>query len=52
MHTTISALGSEQAATTENTMKQFSNYCALQEDAVITYKRSDMVLVVFDDAEY
>jgi hypothetical protein len=40
---------------TENTMKkckQFLDYAATQEDAVITYRKSDMVLAIHSDASY
>jgi hypothetical protein len=44
MLTALSSLASEQAAPTVNTMKkckQFLDYAASQEDAVITYRKSD-----------
>jgi hypothetical protein len=56
--TMLVALGSlavEQANPTENTMKkckQFLDYAATQEDAVITYRTSDMVLAIHSDASY
>ena len=51
----LSAIASEQSAPTENTMKkvrQFLDYAASQEEAVITYRASDMVLNVHSDASY
>jgi hypothetical protein len=56
--TMLVALGSlavEQANPTERTMQkcmQFLDYAASQEDAVITYRASDMVLAVHSDASY
>jgi len=56
--TMLVALGSlavEQTNPTENTMKkckQFLDYAATQEDAVITYRKSDMVLAIHSDASY
>ena len=55
MPTALSALGAEQSAPIEKTVqkvRQFLEYCALQEDAVITSKGSSMVLAVHSDAEY
>ncbi len=55
MLTPLSAIASAQAKPTEETMvrcKQFLNYAATHQDAVLTYKRSDMVLVVHSDASY
>jgi hypothetical protein len=55
MLTALSSLASEQAAPTVNTMKkckQFLDYAASQEDAVITYHKSDMVLAIHSDASY
>jgi hypothetical protein len=55
MLTALSALASEQADPTEATMtkcKQFLDYAASQEDAVVTYKASDMKLAVHSDASY
>jgi hypothetical protein len=55
MLTALSSLASEQCAPTENTMKkvkQFLDYAASQEDAAITYRKSDMVLAIHSDASY
>ncbi len=55
MLTALSAIPSAQAKLTEDTMtrcKQFLTYAATHQDATITYKRSDMVLVVHSDASY
>jgi hypothetical protein len=51
----LSALASQQARPTENTMtlcKSFLDYMASQEEAVLTYKASDMVLAIHSDASY
>jgi hypothetical protein len=56
--TMLPALGSiatTQAAPTANTMnkvKQFLDYAASQEDAVLTYRASGMVLAIHSDASY
>jgi hypothetical protein len=45
MITALSAIASTQAASTKETMahcKQFLNYVATHQDAILTYKRSDM----------
>ena len=55
MLTALSALASEQANQMETTMqkcKQFLNYAVSQEDAVVTYKTSDMKLAIHSDASY
>eukprot|EP00956_Cyclotella_meneghiniana_P010727 scaffold15031_cov47-Cyclotella_meneghiniana.AAC.1 len=55
MLTALSSLASEQANPTERTMekcKQFLDYAASQEEAVITYRKSDMVLAIHSDASY
>ena len=55
MLTALSALASEQAKPTQRTMakcKQFLDYAASQEDAVVTYKASDMKLAIHSDASY
>jgi hypothetical protein len=49
----INALATEQAKPTEQTLvrvRQFLDYCASQEEAVITYHASDMTLAVHSDA--
>ena len=51
----ISAIASQQAAPTEETMEhttQLLDYLATQEEAVITYSASDMILAVHSDAGY
>ncbi len=55
MLTALSAVVSSQAKPTEETMtwcKQFLDYAATHQDTIITYKKSDMVLVVHSDASY
>ena len=51
----LSAIASEQASPTKSTMKkldQFLDYAASQEQAVLTYEASYMVLAVHNDASY
>ena len=51
----LSAIASEQATPTEKTLqkiKQFLDYAASQEDAILTYHASNMVLAVHSDASY
>ena len=51
----LSSIASEQAKPTATTMKkikQFLDYAASQEEAVITYHASDMVLAIHSDASY
>jgi hypothetical protein len=53
--TPISAIASQSANPTEDTMKQTKqllDYIASQEDAVITYSASEMVLAAHSDASY
>jgi hypothetical protein len=55
MLVTLSAIASEQASPTESTMKkvkQFLDFAASQEEAIVTYKASDMVLAIHSDASY
>ena len=55
MLTPLSALASEQASPTELTMEkclQFLDYAATQDDAILTYKASDMILAIHSDASY
>ena len=55
MLTALSALASEQSKPTEATMKkckQFLDYAASQEDAILTYQASDMVLAIQSNASY
>ncbi|MBM5801495.1 MAG: hypothetical protein FJ077_11840 [Cyanobacteria bacterium K_DeepCast_35m_m2_023] len=51
----LSAIATEQAKPTQKTMaviKQLLDYCATQEDAIITYQKSKMILQVHSDAGY
>jgi hypothetical protein len=51
----LSSLADEQCSPTEHTMekvKQFLDYASTQENAVIIYKASDMVLAIHSDASY
>ena len=53
--TPISAIASQSANPTEDTYKQTKqllDYLATQEDAILTYNKSDMVLAVHSDASY
>ena len=53
--TAISAIASQQAKPTEDTMKQTKqllDYLASQEEAVLTYSASEMILAVHSDASY
>ena len=55
MLTPLSALASEQAAPIEKTMQkclQFLDYAASQDDAIVTYRASDMKLAIHSDASY
>jgi hypothetical protein len=55
MLTALSAIASTQTKPTKDTMtrcKQFLDYAATYQDAIIIYKKSDMVLVVHSDASY
>jgi hypothetical protein len=55
MLTMHSAIASTQAAPTKDTMtrcKQFLDYATTHQGAIITYRRSDMVLVMHSDASY
>jgi hypothetical protein len=51
----LSSLASQQANPTEKTMelcKQLLDYMAMQEDAIITYHASNMVLAIHSNAAY
>ena len=53
--TPLSELAAQQAKPTEQTMrntKQFLDYCATQDPAVITYRKSDMILAAHSNAGY
>ena len=55
MLTALLAIASAQAEPMEETMtrcKQFLDYAATHQDAILTYKASDMVLVIHSDASY
>jgi hypothetical protein len=55
MSMALSAIASAQAEPTEDTMtrcKQFLDYADTHQDAIITYKKSDMILIVHSDASY
>ena len=55
MLTPLSALASKQAAPTENTMQnclQFLDYTASQEEAIVTYRASDVKLAIHSNASY
>ncbi len=52
---TLSAIETEQAKPTQATMemiKQLVDYCATQEEAIITYLSSKMILCIHSDAGY
>jgi hypothetical protein len=52
---TLSAIRTEQAKPTQatiETIKQLLNYCATQEEAIITYSASKMILCVHSNAGY
>ncbi len=51
----LSSIATEQAKPTQETMKtvkQLLDYCATQEEAIITYNASKMILAVHSDAGY
>ena len=51
----LSAVAIEQAKPTQKTMeiiKQLLDYCAMQKDAIISYRASKMILAVHSDAGY
>ncbi len=55
MLTPLSAIASKQAAPTENTMQtclQVLDFAALQEDAIVTYRASNMKLAIHSNASY
>jgi len=55
MLTALSSIASNQAKPTEETMsniKLLLNYAASDQDTIITYRASDMVLVVHSNASY
>ena len=51
----LNAIATQQASPTQKTMervKQLLDYCASQEEAVLTYHSSDMILAIHSDAGY
>jgi len=51
----LNAIATQQASPTKRTMervKQLLDYCASQEEAILTYHASDMVLAIHSDAGY
>ncbi len=53
--TSLSAIAMEQAKPTTKTLakvKQLLDYCATQDEAIIAYEASDMILAVHSDAGY
>jgi hypothetical protein len=55
MLTMLSAIASTQAEPTKDTMtqcKQFLDYAATHQDTIITYRRSDVVLVMHSNTSY
>jgi hypothetical protein len=53
--TALSLIATEQAKPTQETMKkvkQLLNYCATQEDAIITYNMRQMILAIHSEAGY
>ncbi len=51
----LSSLASQQTNPTEKTMelcKQFLDYMVMQEDAIVTYRASNMVLAIHSNASY
>jgi len=55
MLTPLSALASEQANPAELTIEkclQFLDYATTQDDTILTYKASDMILAIHTDASY
>ena len=51
----LSAIASEQSRPTKSTMNkvdQFLDYVASQDEAILTYRASDMILAVHSDASY
>ncbi len=53
--TTLNAVATQQALPTQERMKevkQLLDYCACQEEAIITYRTTKMILAVHGDAGY
>ena len=55
MLTALSAIASKKASSTENTIRKtrkFMDYAATHPDAILTHRKSDMVLAVYSDTSY
>jgi hypothetical protein len=55
MLTALNAIAADTAAPTQRTMertKQFLDYATSQDDCVVTYRASNMILVIHSDASY
>ena len=55
MLTALSAIASEQASPTENTIRKarkFTDYAATPPDAILAHRKSDMLLAVYINASY
>ena len=53
--TVLNTIATQQVAPTESTLeevKQLLDYCASQEEALVTYNASNMILAVHSDASY
>jgi hypothetical protein len=53
--TALNTIATQQAAPTESTLeevKQLLDYCTSQEEAIVTYNASDMILAVHSNASY
>jgi hypothetical protein len=51
----LNVIATQQASPTEQTMekiKQLLDYCASQEEAVLSYQASDMVMAIHSNAGY
>jgi len=55
MFVALNAIATQQASPTTRTMarvKQLLDYCASQEEAILTYHSSGMILAIHSDAGY
>jgi hypothetical protein len=53
--TTLNAIATQQAAPTQDTLEEIQqvlDYCASQEEAILTYHKSSMILAVHSNASY
>jgi hypothetical protein len=53
--TALNTIATQQVVPMESTLeevKQLLDYCASQEEAIVTYNRSDMILAVHSNASY